>query len=135
LKIEKKQPPFKKKKAIEKNRRRTKRFAFRHTLYLGRWRPPEHKSFAKDFSDKGIGLKTYMAFNPGTRLYMSIKTDDKIYKADGFVVWIKKVPPGLVQLIKTDMGIKFTHVDQELVDLYEEKFKAELAAHGLLDVS
>jgi Tfp pilus assembly protein PilZ len=70
-------------------------------------------------------MKTHRAFKPGTRLYMIVKAPDKSYNAEGVVVWAKRVTPGLLQLVKTGMGIKFTHVDPGLVDVYEKKLKAE----------
>jgi Tfp pilus assembly protein PilZ len=136
LEIQKIQIPFKRKKAIEiKGRRRAKRFAFPYTVYFGPGRPPAHKSFVKDLSDKGVGIKTNMSFTPGTQLYLIIETVDKSYKAEGVVVWAEQITPGLVQLIKTGMGIKFTHVDHEFIHLYEEKFNDELVASGYVDIS
>jgi Tfp pilus assembly protein PilZ len=118
-------------KAMEKNRRTGKRLTLRNTIYFGPHRPPAHTSFIKDLSNKGVGVKTDRAFEPGTKIYMAIEADYKIYGAEGVVVWSKRITPGLVQLVKTDMGIKFTHVDHELVNFYEEKIKEDLVEHGL----
>jgi Tfp pilus assembly protein PilZ len=133
--LEKILPSFKRRRAIVIKRRRAKRLAFPYTLYFAPQRPPAHKSFIKDLSDKGVGVKTSVAFSPGTKLYLLIETAEKIYKAEGVVAWSNHTTPGLVQLVKTGMGIKFTYVDQELVDLYEEKFRDELVANGYVDIS
>lgn len=54
---------------------------------------------------------------------MIVETDDKSYGAEGVVTWVKNVPLGFVRIVKHSVGIKFTHADPELVDLYEEKLK------------
>jgi Tfp pilus assembly protein PilZ len=115
----------KRKRLLEK--RKTKRVAFRNTVLYGQSpdKPHQYTSFVADLSGNGIGIKTYRAFKPGTRLYLIIKAADKSYDAEGAVVWAKRVTPGLLQFVKTGMGIKFTHVDPELVDIYEKKLKAE----------
>jgi Tfp pilus assembly protein PilZ len=129
-------PPFKKRKrGMIKGRRRSKRFAFPYILYFGKTTPPVHKSVVQDLSDTGAGIKTNKLFNPGTRLYLAVDTLDKSYMAEGVVVWINKNPPVLLRLIKNGMGIKFTRVDRELVDIYEEKFRAELKDKGYVEIS
>jgi Tfp pilus assembly protein PilZ len=135
MNLEKILPYYRRRRAVVIKRRRAKRFAFPYTLYFGPLRPPPHKSFIKDLSDKGIGVKTNVAFSPGTKLHLIIETADKIYRADGVVAWSNQTTPGLVQLLKTGMGIKFSHVDQGLIDLYEEKFRDELVANGYVDIS
>ncbi len=129
-------PPFKKRKrGMIKGRRRSKRFAFPYILYFGKTTPPVHKSVVQDLSDSGAGIKTNKLFNPGTKLYLAVDTLDKSYRAEGVVVWINKNPPVLLRLIKNGMGIKFTRVDRELMDIYEEKFRAELKDKGYVEIS
>jgi hypothetical protein len=55
---------------------------------------------------------------------MVIETADRSYEAEGVVAWSNKVPSKPARIAKKGMGIKFTHVDPELVDLYEEKLRA-----------
>jgi hypothetical protein len=102
-------------------RRRNKRVLFRTAVRLGPDRPPEYTSLSTDLSYPGIGMKTYWAFEPGTTLYLLIDGVCKRYGAEGVVVWSKRLRPGVVQLETTGMGIKFTYVDNELFDLYEQK--------------
>jgi Tfp pilus assembly protein PilZ len=121
-------------RAEHKWKRRSKRVPFRNTIHFGPHRPPEHTSFIIDLSDSGVGLKTNRVFKPGTKIYMSIETPDKGFEAEGVVVWAKRVTPRMVQLVKTGMGVKFTHVDHELLHIYEEKLKEALSEHGRLEI-
>jgi Tfp pilus assembly protein PilZ len=117
-----------------KKRRKIKRVTLRNTIHFGPHRPFEHTSYITDLSDKGVGLKTNRVFMPGTKLYMSIETAYGGYEAEGIVVWAKKITPKMVQLVKTGMGVRFTHVNNGLVNLYEEKIKEELVEHGRLEI-
>jgi Tfp pilus assembly protein PilZ len=105
--------------------RTSKRVAFQNTAYFSPspHRPYNHKSFIADLSAVGICIKTNTLYKPGTRLFMVIETADKSYDAEGIVTWVKKVPLRLIQTARYSMGIKFTHVDPELIDLYEKKLK------------
>ncbi|GMR04510.1 MAG: PilZ domain-containing protein [Thermodesulfobacteriota bacterium] len=102
-------------------RRISKRLAFRHNIRYGPTNPPEHVSFITDLSDTGVYIKTNKVFRPGTKLYLVIETGHKSYKAEGVVVWAKKAPTHLIQHTKSGMGIKFTSVDQALVDEYRDR--------------
>jgi hypothetical protein len=66
-------------------------------------------------------MKTYWAFEPGTILYMLIDGVNKRYKAEGIVVWSNRLKPGVVQTETTGMGIKFTYVDNELVEKFAKR--------------
>ncbi len=103
--------------------RRTKRVAFRRTVHFGPspQKPHDHIAFTTDLSEEGTHIKTNGVYKPGTRLYLVVENDDRSYEAEGVVVWAKKVTPKLVRNVKNGMGIKFTHVNPELVDLYQEK--------------
>jgi Tfp pilus assembly protein PilZ len=105
--------------------RTSKRVAFQNTAYFGLspHRPHNQKSFIADLSAVGICIKTNRLYKPGTMLFMVIETADKRYDAEGVVTWAKKAPLRLVQAVRYSMGIKFTHVDPELIDLYERKLK------------
>jgi Tfp pilus assembly protein PilZ len=107
-------------------KRTSKRVAFRNTVHFGPspHRPRNHKSLIADLSGVGVCIKTNTVYKPGTILFMVIETADRSYEAEGVVAWSNKVPSKPARIAKKGMGIKFTHVDPELVDLYEEKLKA-----------
>jgi hypothetical protein len=117
-----------------KKMRRGKRVILRNTVHFGLQGFPKHTSFATDLSDKGVGVKTNLAFEPGTRLHLVIEDAGKRYGAKGIVVWSKRITPRLVQLVKTSMGIKFMHVDDGLIRFYEEKIKEELIEDGRFEI-
>ena len=102
----------------------SKRVPFRNTVHFGPQRPPEHTSFVTDMSESGLCVKTNKVYKPGTRLHLVIDTRERNYEAEGVVMWARKVPVRLVQVLKNGMGIKFTRVSKELVGLYQEKVKA-----------
>lgn len=104
-------------------RRISKRVPFRSTVHFGQKMPSEHTSFVTDISDGGLCVKTNKVYKPGTRLYLVIDARKRNYEAEGVVMWAKKVPVRLVQVLKNGMGIKFTHVSKELVELYQERLK------------
>ena len=101
--------------------KRSKRVAFRNTVYYGPKNPPEHVSFITDLSETGLCIQTNRVFQPGTKLYMIIEVASRRFEAEGVVVWAKKVPPNLIQLVKNGMGIRFTRVDGDLMDVYNKK--------------
>ncbi len=102
-------------------KRFSKRVAFRNVVRFGPKNPPEFTSFLLDLSDTGVCIKTNNIFRPGTKLYLSIEVDGRAYGAEGVVMWAKKAPPGLVRHVKNGMGVKFTKVDEELIELYKKK--------------
>ncbi len=104
-------------------KRRSRRVSFRNTIRFGPYSPPEFTSLCEDISYTGLGIKTYWAFEPGTALYLIINDTLMRYRAEGVVVWSKRVRAGVVQPEKTGMGIKFTVADKELLDFYEQKLK------------
>jgi Tfp pilus assembly protein PilZ len=115
-------------------RQRIWRIPFIRPVYFGPERPLEHTSFCTDLSLGGICIKTDIDYRPGTRLYMIIKTFDKSCEADGLVVWSKNGTTGLIPFIKNSMGIKFTSVDQGLVQLYEKEIRNMLDAYGCIAI-
>jgi Tfp pilus assembly protein PilZ len=118
-------------KTMIKERTR-KRLAFLNPVHFGPDNPPQHISLITEFSDRGAHVKTNRVYGPGTRLYLVIDTPDRRYEAQGVVVWAKKVPQMVAPYVKHGMGIKFTHVKQDLVDLYKEKLKAVFTIEPIL---
>jgi len=103
------------------NRRRHKRLHFRNNVRYGLAYPPKHFSFITDFSDTGICIQTNKIYRPGTKLCLLIDTREGSFNAEGIVVWAKKAPPHLIRHMKSGMGIKFTSIAPELIDIYKDK--------------
>jgi len=101
--------------------KRSKRIAFRKNVRYGPTKPPQHTSFIINFSDTGAYIKTNRPFAPGTKLFLLISTDEGPYRAEGRVVWAKKAPPHIIRHIKSGMGIRFTSVEQGLLELYRKR--------------
>ncbi|MFQ5480615.1 MAG: PilZ domain-containing protein [Thermodesulfobacteriota bacterium] len=102
-------------------KRDSKRIPFRHNVHYGLTEPPQFISFITDISVTGLYIKTNKVFAPGTKLFLLIEANESLFKAEGIVVWSKKAPPHLVRHMKSGMGIKFTHVTGELMELYKNK--------------
>ena len=100
---------------------RNKRIPFRVIVRYGLERPLQLNSFITDFSDTGVYLKTNRVFKPGTKLLMSIEVSGISYDCEGIVSWSKKVPRGMERLVKNGMGIRFSALPKELLDIYVGK--------------
>jgi Tfp pilus assembly protein PilZ len=100
---------------------RNKRVHYRVIVRYGTTRPLEFRSFIANISDAGVYLRTNRVFKPGTLLLMTIETKDDAIECEGFVRWAKKVPPGLERITRCGMGIKFTKVPVELLEIYRDK--------------
>ncbi|MEE9614039.1 MAG: PilZ domain-containing protein [Thermodesulfobacteriota bacterium] len=106
------------------NNRVNDRVPLRYVVMYGPERPPEKTSYTTDLSETGLCIKTVQVYSPGTKLYLNIEVDDDIYACEGVVIWAKKVSPNLIRTLKGGMGIKFTRIDEALLEAYQRK-KAE----------
>lgn len=102
---------------------RNKRIPFRVIVRYGLEKPPKLNSFITDFSDTGVYLKANRVFKPGTNLFMSIEVNGTSYECEGVVSWSKKVPRGMERSAKSGMGIRFSSLPKELIDIYTEKLE------------
>ena len=104
------------------NKRISKRVIFRSVVKYGPTTPPEHTSFVVDLSDTGVCIKTNKVFKPGTKLHLNFELDEKTTcRAIGIVQWAKTAQGELARIAKTGMGIRFTHMEKELLALYRKK--------------
>ncbi len=108
-------------KRQERNGKSSKRVPFRFTVKYGPHEPPEHLSFTDNVSESGIHIKTNKVFRPGTKIYMIITANEGTVKAEGIVKWAKKAPPSFARHVKIGMGIEFTKVDKDLLEIYFKK--------------
>jgi Tfp pilus assembly protein PilZ len=103
---------------VETNQRWSQRLPLRHNTKFGQQNPPGRISFITDLSEGGVCLKTNTVFSPGTKVYLDIAIESINYEAEGVVAWAEKAPPEIMHQIKGSMGIKFTKVDKELMEVY-----------------
>ncbi len=104
-----------------KYKRTNKRVALRTTIKYGLEKPPTHTSFVTDLSVTGVCIQTNRVFKPGTKLFLTVFVDNKSFEAEGVVTWSQKAPPSMVRITRNGMGIKFTSVDQGLIDICNNK--------------
>ena len=71
---------------------------------------PTRVAFTEDFSSSGMCIKTAAVSPPGSRLKIELTLPDgNLVKIEAVVVWTKKVPPNMINMIKKcGMGIEFT---------------------------
>ncbi len=102
--------------------RDSERVEFRCKVKFGPDGKLDHMALVTDFSENGLCIKTSDIYKDGTELSMLIESQGKSYEAKGVVMWAKKPPPGIVRTaVKCGMGVRFTSVDRDLVDLYNSK--------------
>ncbi|HBO84581.1 MAG: pilus assembly protein PilZ [Deltaproteobacteria bacterium GWC2_42_11] len=106
-------------------KRNLKRYNKRLSLKFG-IEEPVRTGYTEDISNDGLFVKTVNAYPPMTRLNIEITLPDKnIVKAEGVVMWLKKVPPSLVYMVKkSGMGIRITKIT-EGEELYRKLYGTE----------
>lgn len=104
-----------------KCQRSNKRVAFRTTIKYGLEKPPAHTSFVTDLSVTGVCIQTNRVFKPGSKLFLTVFVDNKSFEAEGIVTWSQKVPQNIVRVVKNGMGVEFTSVEQELLDICKKR--------------
>jgi hypothetical protein len=113
--------------------RKRKRVPFQATAYfsVSPGKTHDHRALVTDLTDQGACIKTKIVHKPGTRLNMVIHIDDMSYKAEGVVAWWENhySSSRLAPVLKCRMGIRFTHVDPGVVEIYQQKMKADLVRH------
>jgi hypothetical protein len=74
-----------------------------------------------DVSESGVCIKTNYVFDEGTKLNIRLETNGKKFDGTGIVMWSKQVPKGLDRVVKNGMGIRFTQIDEEFLEMCREK--------------
>lgn len=65
-------------------------------------------AFSEDITSIGMFIKTAYACPPNSRIRIEFTVDDYLIQADARVMWAKKVPQNLFQLVKkSGMGVRF----------------------------
>lgn len=105
------------------DQRQSRRLPLSNSAKFGQKNQPGRISFVTDLSEGGVCLKTNTVFPPGTKVYVSITIDGLEYKAEGIVAWAEKAPPAIMHQVKGGMGVKFTDVDQRLLEVYNSKLQ------------
>jgi hypothetical protein len=68
---------------------------------------PEKTAFTGNLSENGILLKTNHVYPPGTILQLDVEGPEGHFPLVGRVVWVKKVPLRLAQVMTSSMGLYF----------------------------
>jgi Tfp pilus assembly protein PilZ len=112
------------------DKRTSKRVSYEKPVEFGLMRfgpppdPPKYKGYLIDLSDEGVYIKTDHVFKAGIRLTLEIQDGDKSYKMEGRVTNAHKVPPALVNKVKSGMGIIIAKPHPELLRIYKDKVGA-----------
>jgi len=106
---------------LNADKRQSKRLPLNYNARIGKKNKPGRISFITDISEGGVCLKTNTVFAPGTEVCLVITIEKISYEIEGVVAWGNKVPPAIAHQVKGSMGIRFTEVNKELLDLYNEK--------------
>ena len=78
----------------------------------------EFEGEVKDLSDSGLCIESHDLYDKGTKLKMVVSHVGTEYKAEGEVMWSVQVPKALEGVRKYGMGVRFTQVDEALLELY-----------------
>jgi len=86
---------------------------------------PVRLAFTEDISTTGIFVKTTNICNPGSLIIVEVSVSEtETVLLQGRVVWAKKVPPQLIQLVKkSGMGVqivKFLQGEERYLQLCAE---------------
>lgn len=75
-------------------------------------------AYITDISETGIFVRTTSPEQPGTRLNMRFRPDDKSaqIEIEGVVIWVNPYRPGAPDNLHPGMGIRFVELGDELRD-------------------
>ena len=75
--------------------------------------------FTMNISLTGLNIRTNRVFRPGTTLELELDLPDGKRNLRAQVVWAKRVPPALAQVVPCGMGLRFINPGAD----WEEFFK------------
>jgi c-di-GMP-binding flagellar brake protein YcgR len=81
--------------------------------------PGAFRAVTADISKTGMFLVSTKTFAPGTKVRLTIKTNDGVALGVGVVRWAKRVPQVLIRHARGGMGIEFTWVSPELQEVLD----------------
>jgi hypothetical protein len=81
---------------------------------------PEKTGFTMNVSEAGAFVRTNQVHQPGTRLAIEFSTGDKSVSVSARVMWAKKVPPQMAQVLLCGMGLRFVNPGPEWQSFYRE---------------
>ncbi len=106
-------------------KRHNERLKLQRAVLFGTEKPPRHWAYITNISGEGIFIKTNMVFRSGTKLHIIIKEKDQNHEMTGEVMRANKVPPAFSSEGMSGMGIKLIKFNKEVMERYEEIFKAK----------
>jgi len=82
-------------------------------------RTADKTGFTRNISDTGMFLQTGSILKPGTTIQVQLELLNQKFGMWARVVWAKKVPPQLAQILGSGMGICFVDPPPEWLKAYE----------------
>ena len=101
--------------------RESKRIPLRSKIKYGIANRLENVAICSDLSETGVCIRTNNILEQGTKILMRIEFDGRNFDAEGVVMWARQVPKGLEKVKKSGMGVRFTEVDEELINIYVKR--------------
>lgn len=99
---------------------RSKRIPFRTMAKYGHKVPPTLTSLTSNISSTGLHLKANrVVYVPGVNLHINFDFHEKSFECEGVVVWSRRVPQGLDRSLTYGMGVRFSMLPKEFLELYE----------------
>lgn len=78
-----------------------------------------HTAFTQNLSLTGAFVRTNRVFRPGTRLRVEFSFEGETISMWAQVVWAKKVPPQLANVVHCGMGIRFVNPAETWAETFE----------------
>jgi hypothetical protein len=99
------------------NQRLSERIPFRNKIKYGFWSSVWIGSTV-NLSEDGIGIKSNMAFPPGSKIVALLYMDDQIIELEGIVAWVSPLPEILPTTALSTMGINFLSGTDKIKHIY-----------------
>ena len=80
---------------------------------------PNKTAFTRNISDSGLFLQTNMVLQPGTTIQVKFELLNKEFTMWAKVMWARKVPAQLAQVMMAGMGVKFIDPPEAYLETYQ----------------
>jgi len=98
------------------NKRNSQRIRYKERIKYGDAGKPNTEGHTSNISKTGIGIKSYKALAPGSRISIVLYSGDNPIRLEGEVVW--NCPPD--QIAQAQMGVKVLSRTKELEKVYKQ---------------
>ncbi len=79
---------------------------------------PNKTGFTRNISDTGLFIQTNMVVTPGSTLQVQFELLNRQFTIWAKVMWARKVPAQLAQVMQAGMGVKFIDPPEAYTDTY-----------------